>query len=109
MTQEKGLITPGVTLDDIENAIDDIAAIQFHTPPGTAVTVACALLKNGYTIVGKSVCAGIENFDEELGRKLAVDNAKQQLWPLLGFSLRGGMTKLAAKEVQPMAVIGSGE
>lgn len=45
---------PRVTPFDIENAIDKVAAIQYHRFPGTTVTVACVPLKNGYTVVGKS-------------------------------------------------------
>jgi len=94
--QEKGLTAPRVTPDDIDNAIDDVAAIQYHQFPGTTVTVACVPLKNGYTVVGKSACASLENFDVELGRKIAVNDAKQQLWPLLGYALREELARQPA-------------
>jgi len=94
--QEKGLTAPRVTPDDIDNAIDDVAAIQYHQFPGTTVTVACVHLKNGYTVVGKSACASLENFDVELGRKIAVNDAKQQLWPLLGYALREELARQPA-------------
>jgi len=92
--QAKGLTAPRVTPVDIENAVDDIAAIQYYRFPGTTVTVACVPLKNGFTVVGESACASMENFDEDLGRKIAVDNAKQKLWPLLGYALKEELAKL---------------
>lgn len=49
----------------------------------------CVLtLHNGLTVVGKnlgSVCP--ENYDEELGKQLAMRDARDQLWPLAGFML----------------------
>ena len=46
------------------------------------------VLKNGFTITGESACVSPANFDEEIGRKIARQNAVNKLWPLLGFSLR---------------------
>lgn len=94
--QEKGLTAPRVTPADIDNAIDDLAAIQYHQFPGTTVTVACVPLKNGYILVGKSACASLENFDVELGRKIAVDDAKRKLWPLLGYALKEELARQPA-------------
>ena len=46
------------------------------------------VLKNGFTVTGESACASPENFDAELGRKIARQNAVAKIWPLLGFSLK---------------------
>jgi len=56
------------------------------------LTLYVMVLKNGYTIVGKSACASPENFNAELGRKIARDDARNQIWALEGYALR---TKLA--------------
>lgn len=49
----------------------------------------CVLrLRNGFTVTGESACASPENFDAEIGRKIARQNAVSKLWPLLGFRLR---------------------
>lgn len=54
----------------------------------------CVLrLKNGFTVTGESACASPENFDAEIGRKIARSNAVQKIWPLMGYELR---TKLSA-------------
>jgi hypothetical protein len=45
-------------------------------------------MNNGYTVVGKSACASPENFDAELGRKIAWEDARKQIWALEGYALR---------------------
>lgn len=57
------------------------------------LTVCIVVMKNGFTVIGKSAPADAENFNAELGRKFAREDAIRQLWPLMGFSLRD---KLAA-------------
>ncbi len=53
----------------------------------------CVLeLRNGFIVTGESACASPENFDPEIGRKIARENAVQKIWPLMGYELR---TKLA--------------
>ena len=83
--QSRGLTAPRVTLQDV-----DAAAVlkQFHRFESTTVTVCCLTLANGFCVVGESAAASPENFDEELGRKIAEDCAKDKLWMLLGFRLR---------------------
>jgi hypothetical protein len=53
----------------------------------------CVLtLRNGFTVTGESACASPENFDAEIGKKIARANAVQKIWPLMGYELR---TRLA--------------
>ena len=55
----------------------------------------CVLtLRNGFTVTGESACASPENFNTEIGRKVARANAIAKVWPLLGYELK---TKLAAR------------
>lgn len=46
------------------------------------------ILKNGYTIVGKSACADPANFDADKGCYWARKDAVKQIWPLEGYLLR---------------------
>jgi hypothetical protein len=49
----------------------------------------CVLqLKNGFTVTGESACAHPENFDREIGQKIARANAVQKIWQLEGYVLR---------------------
>ena len=83
--QDKGLTAPRLTPHDIESTI---SGERYHVLPGTTVTVCLLTLRNGYTVVGESACASPENFDEELGRKIARDNARNRIWQLEGYLLR---------------------
>jgi len=81
----KKLTAPRVKPDDLEN---NILTAQFHVFPGTMLTVCCLTLKNGFTVTGESACASPENFDAEIGERIARENAKQKIWPLLDFRLK---------------------
>jgi hypothetical protein len=52
------------------------------------LTIHLIVLRNGFTIIGKSAPASPENFDADLGRKLAREDAIRQAWPLMGYALR---------------------
>lgn len=59
----------------------------------SCLTICVLVLQNGFTVVGKSACASPENFDAELGRKIAREDARRQIWALEGYALK---SKLAA-------------
>ena len=114
---EKGLTAPRVTLADIEAAIasehcftaqhgiegalDKLELFQRYAETDTLaqqapepsygslsrLTFCVLVLRSGYTVVGQSACVSPENFDAELGRKIARANAIDQCWPLFGFEL----------------------
>ena len=63
--------------------------------PLELLTFCVLVLKNGFTVTGESACASPENFDAEIGRSIARENAKQKLWPLMGYELK---TKLMQPE-----------
>ena len=52
------------------------------------LSICICVLRNGWTVIGKSAPASAANFDAELGRKLAYEDCIRQLWPLMGFALR---------------------
>lgn len=59
-----------------------------HVPPLHLLTFCVLVLRNGFTVTGESACASPENFDAELGRKIARQNAVAKLWPLMGYALK---------------------
>ena len=105
--QQKGLTAARVTPKDIEDNIASIWYINAGTgvipddymPPVPVnhplqlLTLCVLVLKNGFTVTGESACASPENFDAEIGRKIALENAKQRVWPLMGYELRTKLTK----------------
>ncbi len=88
--QAKGLNAPRLTPADIDAVI---ASEQYHVFDGTTLTVCALILRNGFVVVGESAAASAANFDPEIGRKIARDNARNKIWALEGYLLR---SRLAA-------------
>ena len=61
--------------------------------PLCLLTFCVLVLQNGFTVTGESACASPENFNAEIGRRVARENAIAKVWPLMGYELR---SKLAA-------------
>lgn len=109
LIQTKGKVAARVTPSDISQAIADelyftaaqgiqgaygIPAHSIDIADGAKLLTICVLvLKNGFTVTGESACASPENFDAEIGKRIARENAVQKMWPLLGYELK---SRLAA-------------
>ena len=107
--QAAGKTAPRITPADIESnitsefyftAADGVDGASGHRPnsvrAGTALgllTFCVLVLKNGFTVTGESACASPENFDAEIGRKIARANAIAKIWPLMGYELRTELFK----------------
>lgn len=83
--QEKNLNAPRLTPDLIDAAIKEE---DYHVFEKTCLTVCCLTLRNGFTVTGESACASPENFDAEIGRKIARENARNKIWMLEGYLLK---------------------
>ena len=100
----KGLTAPRVTPADIEAAIVDCyyftaedgvkGALEqltqlcgYHKCLGL-LTFCVLVLRNGFTVTGESACASPENFNAEIGRKIARTNAVEKIWLLEGYLLK---------------------
>lgn len=46
--------------------------------PLALLTFCVLVLRNGFTVTGESACASPENFDADIGRKIARQNAEQK-------------------------------
>lgn len=57
------------------------------------LTFCVLVLRNGFTVHGASACASPENFNAEIGRRIARENAEREIWPLLGFRLRDELAR----------------
>lgn len=129
--QAKGKTAPRITPDDIEECIvqqhfftaeqgiegfnggaaaltDKIERGAYCRPhESTKLLTFCVLvLRNGFTVTGESACASPENFDAEIGRKIARQNAVQKIWPLMGYELRSRLADAARKDACEIACEG---
>ncbi|EOA1069412.1 Gp49 family protein [Salmonella enterica] len=116
--QAKGLTAPRVTPQHIESVIasehyftaadgiagrhqylmdskaDDEKVDELNIPQQTSLLTFCVLvLRNGFTVNGESACASPENFDPEIGRKIARENAVNKIWMLEGYLLKQIMSE----------------
>lgn len=103
-------VAPRITPDDIKanivsewfftaedalfGAVNTTKEEIFNRPACLGLLTFCVLvLRNGFTVTGESACASPENFNPEIGRRIARENAVAKIWPLMGYELR---SKLAA-------------
>lgn len=56
------------------------------------LTFCVIVLRNGFTVTGESACASPENFDADIGRQIARQNAVAKIWPLMGYELRSKLS-----------------
>jgi len=91
--QSKGLNAPRLSPDKID---ETIVSEEYYVFPGGGRMTVCALtLRNGYIVVGESSSVSRENFDKEIGRKIARDNARNKIWALEGYLLRQKLAEAA--------------
>ena len=111
--QSKNLNAPRLTPDHIDSVIQSVhyftaaqgdaksiedrafvngslnGAAMRPVPKALELLTFCVLvLKNGFTVTGESACASPENFDAEIGKKIAYDNAREKIWLLEGYLLK---------------------
>ncbi len=81
----------------------DIASPEALKPSLNLLTFCVLVLRNGFTVTGESACASPENFDAEVGRKIARQNAVQKIWPLMGYELRSQLARPVLTEADAAA------
>ena len=75
---------------------DGVAANAYEEigmQPLKLLTFCVLVLRNGFTVHGVSACASPENYNEEIGQRIARENAERGIWPLLGFRLRDELAR----------------
>ena len=118
--QAKGLTAPRITLGDLE---ENIVSEHYFTArdgrrgaladgtyegrekpkpseadlePLDRLTFCVLVLRNGFTVTGESACANPDNFDFDIGRRIARENAFDKVWMLMAYELRSRLTGGAA-------------
>ena len=109
--QNKGLDAPRLTPDHIDSKIKAVEYILprdvckrdngvevFDAPlPLQTLTFCILTLENGFTVTGESACASPENFNAEIGQKIAYENAREKIWLLEGYLLKENLHKQNSK------------
>ena len=111
--QAKGLTAPRVTPADIEANIraetyftafdgsmaDDRDMTMQDADALKLLTFCVLVLRNGFTVTGEAACVSPENFNAEIGKRIARENAVAKIWPLMGYELR---SKLSRGDIKPL-------
>lgn len=83
--QSKGLDAPRLAPNNIDAKIK---SEEFHLLPHN-ITVCILVLENGYKVTGLNhASVSPENFDAEMGRNLAYQDARRKIWKLEGYLLK---------------------
>ena len=87
-------IEANIAVEDYFTAAEGVSGSRYvvhnpnHRGPLSLLTFCVLTLKNGFTVTGESACASPENFNAEIGRKVARENAVSKVWPLMGYALK---------------------
>ena len=65
-----------------------------QSAPLGLLTFCVLVLSNGFTVTGESACASPENFDPEIGKQIAKENAVNKIWPLMGYELKSKLSSV---------------
>ena len=69
-----------LTLDYLKSLIVNTEYHCFGTMTACVLT-----LKNGFKVMGESACINADNFDAEIGKQVAYDDAVEKIWELEGY------------------------
>ena len=92
--QTKGKTAPRVTPADIEANIADCEVVTFVSRGRKVLRWAVLTTRNGYAVTGQPSCSvSPENDDADIGQRIAIQNAKHELWGLMGYELQQRLHK----------------
>ena len=83
--QDKGLNAPRLRPEDIDAAI--VSETYTILPSGKCM-ICELILRNGFSVRGESACVSKANFNEEIGRKISYEDARNKVWMLEGYLLQ---------------------
>lgn len=90
--RRKGLNAPRLQPSDLDAEIQYTEIVKHVSAGGQVLRWAVLTLRNGFAVTGRpSVSVSPENDDAEVGTKVAISNARNEMWPLLGYALKDRM------------------
>lgn len=82
-------VAPRITPDDIEMNIAHTEIVKHVAPSGQVLRWAVLTTRSGFAVTGNPSCSvSAENDRADVGERLAIENARSALWPLMGYALK---------------------
>lgn len=87
--QDKELTAPRVSLADLEANIASTEIVKYVSISGQVLRWAVITTSSGYSVTGKPSCSvSSANDNQEVGERIAIGNARSELWALMGYALK---------------------
>lgn len=91
-----GKTAPKVTKESIEARIGGVSYLQHDH-----LTIAVITMQNGFMVLGKAAPASLANYDPEVGKRYAYEDAFKHLWQLEGYLLRESLHRDQISGLRP--------
>lgn len=94
--QAKGASAPRISLDEFNANIVHTEIVRHVSKSGQVLRWAVLTTRNGFAVTGRpSAAVSAENDDPAIGEQTAIDNARNELWPLMGYALKQSLHDVA--------------
>jgi hypothetical protein len=98
--QAAGADAPRLSPEDIDGNIQHVEYVKCITHGGQVLRWAVITTKNGFAVTGRpSASVSPENDRQDIGESVALTNARQELWPLMGYALKERLAAAPAKKM----------
>ena len=88
-------VAPRITPANIEANTVHTEIVKHITPNGKVLRWAVLTCRNGFAVTGNpSASVSVENDRAAIGEAVAIENARNEMWALMGYELQ---SKLASK------------
>lgn len=88
MIEARGLNARRVSLDELHGSIKNVEIIRHRVESGSVLRFAILTMENGFTVTGRpSISVSAENDNDDVGVKVAIQNAVFELWPFVGYGV----------------------
>lgn len=86
---EEGKDAPRITGQDLIQNIVHTEIVKHVSHGGQVLRWAVLTTKSGFAVTGKpSVAVSAQNDSEKIGESVAIQNAREELWALMGYHLK---------------------
>ena len=98
LIRDLGATAPRVTPEDLAANITHVEYVKHISHGGQVLRWAVITTKSGYAVVGNpAVSVSPENDRVLVGEAVALENSKNQMWPLMGYALKASLHASAAQ------------